>query len=178
MLVTGASGYLGGVLVPCAAAAGWTVVGTCFAAPPAGDLLRLDIRDRAAVRDTLRRVRADVVVDAASGRDDWTAVADGSGYVAAATAALGARLVHLSSDALFSGRAVHYDETAVPDPVYPYGAAKAAAETVVRAVAPDAAVVRTSLILGDGRGNHELLTHALAAGRAPGALFTDEIRTP
>jgi dTDP-4-dehydrorhamnose reductase len=40
--------------------------------------------------------------------------------------------------------------------VYRYGVAKAAAETAVRAVDPGAAVVRTSLIVGAGRGHHEL----------------------
>nr|WP_245603563.1 sugar nucleotide-binding protein [Salinispora cortesiana] len=44
------------------------------------------------------------------------------------------------------------DEAAPPDPVYRYGATKAAAETAVAAVDPAAAVVRTSLILGYGRG--------------------------
>jgi len=62
--------------------------------------------------------------------------------------------------------------------VYAYGAAKAAAETAVRAVAPDAAIVRTSLILGDGNGYHERLTHDLVAGRAAGALFADQVRKP
>jgi len=79
---------------------------------------------------------------------------------------------------VFSGRDVHYDESAPPDPVYPYGAAKAAAETAVRAIAPAAAVVRTSLIIGGRRGVHERLTHRLASGEADGVLFTDEIRTP
>ena len=95
-----------------------------------------------------------------------------------AAVAVGARLVHVSSDAIFSGRDVHYDEQALPDPVYAYGAAKAAAETAVRAVAPEAVVVRTSLILGTGDGHHERLTRDLIAGRAGGALFTDEIRKP
>jgi dTDP-4-dehydrorhamnose reductase len=119
-------------------------------------------------------------VHAAAGRDreDWRATADGAAHVAVAAAGVGARLVHVSSDAVFSGRLVDYDEAALPDPVNRYGAAKAAAETAVRAIAPDAAVVRTSLILGDGHGQHEVLTHALASGRLDGALFTDEVRTP
>ena len=38
--------------------------------------------------------------------------------------------------------------------------------------------MRTSLILGDGRGQHEVLTRDLIAGRVHGALFTDMIRKP
>jgi dTDP-4-dehydrorhamnose reductase len=180
MVVTGATGSLGRVVYRRAAAAGWDVVGTYVAdrVDPPGD--RLDIRDPEAVRALLRRVRPDVVIHTASGRDrdDWRATADGAAHVAVAAAAAGIRLVHVSSDAVFSGRAVHYDEDALPDPVNRYGAAKAAAETAVRAVHPDAAVVRTSIILGDGHGAHEVLTHGLASGRVPGALFIDEIRKP
>ncbi len=176
MLVTGGSGYLGRRLVERAATAGWTVIGTYFSAGGPGE--PLDIRDREAVRNLVRRVGPDVVVHTASGREDWRAVADGSANVAVAAGEQGVRLVHVSSDAIFSGTQVEYDESALPEPVYPYGAAKAAAETAVRAIAPQAAVVRTSLILGDGRGNHELLTHGLVSGELTGALFTDEIRKP
>ncbi|BFU46202.1 SDR family oxidoreductase [Krasilnikovia sp. MM14-A1004] len=178
ILVVGATGHLGRRTAARAADAGWTVVGTYFTAAGAAAAERLDVRDPVAVRELLHRVRPDVVVHAAAGRDDWRVIADGAAHVALAAVAVGARLVHLSSDALFSGREVHYDESALPDPVYRYGAAKAAAETAVRAIDPGAAVVRTSLILGDGTGMHEVLTHDLIAGRVEGMLFTDQIRRP
>jgi len=69
---------------------------------------------------------------------------------------------------------VHYDETAVPDPISPYGAAKAAAETAVKAIVPAAVIARTSLILGDGSQTQELV-HRLAGG-TEGMLFEDDIR--
>lgn len=177
LLITGATGSLGRRLHARAVAAGWTTTGTSLSTP---GFQRLDIRDPADVRRVLRATAPDVVIHTASGRDrnDWPATADGAAHVAVAAAVAGIRLVHVSSDAIFSGREVHYDEQALPDPVYRYGAAKAAAETAVRAVAPDAAVVRTSLILGDGDGQHERLTRDLIAGRVTGALFTDEIRKP
>ncbi|WP_442813178.1 SDR family oxidoreductase [Streptomyces sp. NBC_01800] len=90
----------------------------------------------------------------------------------------GSRLIHVSSDAVFSGTRVHYDESCLPDPVTPYGAAKAAAETGVLLVHPDAVVARTSLIIGDGKSVHERAVHELAAGARAGVLFTDDIRCP
>ena len=99
-------------------------------------------------------------------------------HVALAVAAAGARLVHVSSDAVFSGAAPSYDETCEPDPVSPYGAAKAAAETAVKGITPSAIIARTSLIIGDGDSQHERLVYALASGTAAGALFTDEVRCP
>ncbi|MBT2443101.1 sugar nucleotide-binding protein [Streptomyces sp. ISL-36] len=95
-----------------------------------------------------------------------------------AAASRGIRMVHVSSDAIFSGTDVHYDETALPDPVTPYGACKAAAETAVRLLHPASIVARTSLIIGDGASAHERLAHELAAGTREGALFTDDIRCP
>ena len=180
MLVTGATGSLGRRVHERARTAGWSTIGTCFASPAGSADLRLDIRDRAAVDAAVCDLRPDVVIHTAAGRDrsDWRSLADGAAHVALAAAATGARLVHVSSDAVFSGREVHYTEDALPDPTYPYGAAKAAAETAVQAITPTAVLVRTSTILGDGRGAHEVLTHALAKGERTGALFTDEIRMP
>ncbi|MGC9668806.1 SDR family oxidoreductase [Planosporangium sp. 12N6] len=180
ILVTGASGYLGRYVAIRARAAGWSVVGTHLARATDVAETSLDVRDASAVRALVERVRPDAVIHAAVGRDrdDWRTTADGAAHVAVAAAATGTRLVHVSSDAVFRGGPQEYDEAALPEPVYRYGAAKAAAETAVRAVAPDAAVVRTSLVLGDGNGGHETLTRALASGRVDGVLFTDEIRKP
>jgi dTDP-4-dehydrorhamnose reductase len=178
ILITGATGHLGRKTAERAADAGWSVVGTYFTTATKAATERVDIRDPIAVRELLQRVRPDVVVHTAAGRDDWRVIADGAAHLAVAAAALGVRLVHVSSDAVFAGREVDYDEAALPDPVTRYGAAKAAAETAVRAIAPTAAVVRTSLILGDGRGAHEVLTHELISGQADGVLFTDQIRKP
>ncbi|WP_203825784.1 sugar nucleotide-binding protein [Actinoplanes palleronii] len=178
LLITGGSGSLGRRVFARAAAAGWEPIGTYLHAPAATAHVCLDIRDPADIRRVLDEVRPDAIVHTAAGRDrnDWPSTADGAAHLA--VAARGIRLVHVSSDAIFSGREVHYDEAALPDPIYRYGAAKAAAETAVRAVDATAAVVRTSLILGDGTGAHEILTRDLIAGRATGALFTDEVRTP
>jgi len=142
------------------------------------DWCTLDIRRRDDVTALTRRVRPDAVINAAYRKSDWAVTADGGAHVALAAAAAGARLVHVSSDALFSGTAPCYDETSPPDPVTPYGAAKAAAETAVKGIAPDAVIARTSLIIGDGDSVHECLVHAMAAGTAPGFLYTDEVRCP
>ncbi|MGA8117633.1 MAG: sugar nucleotide-binding protein [Actinocatenispora sp.] len=182
MLVTGASGYLGARVAQRAVAAGWTVTGTFHRAAadvPGVAWRNLDITDRRAVGALVDDVRPDVVLHTAAGRDrnDWAVVADGAGTVAVAAADRALRLVHVSTDAVLSGADGPYDESAQPDPVHRYGAGKAAAETVVRAVAPGAVVVRTPLIVGDGQSKHERLVHELYEG-APGALFTDLYRTP
>ncbi|BCL16922.1 SDR family oxidoreductase [Micromonospora sagamiensis] len=179
LLVVGASGHLGGELCRRAVAAGERVVGTYHSREPAlpgVEPRRLDVRDREAVRALVSAVRPDAVVGTSYRYDDWAVTADGAAHVAVAAAEVGARLVHVSSDSVHGGRPEPYGDDEPPSPVFPYGAAKAAAETTVRAVHPTAALIRTSLILGDERSSQIRLCRDALAGRA--ALFTDQVRCP
>ncbi|RSM94472.1 dTDP-4-dehydrorhamnose reductase [Nonomuraea sp. WAC 01424] len=181
LLVVGGSGFLGAELVRQAAAAGHEVAATCHTRPGRDEGVAwspLDVRRRPDVEALVAAYRPEAVVNAAYRQHDWATTATGAANVALAAAAAGSRLVHVSSDAVFSGAAIRYDETCAPDPITPYGAAKAAAETVVAAVAPSAVIARTSLIVGDGGSAQERLVHDLAAGRAKGVLFTDDVRCP
>ncbi|MFG1917154.1 SDR family oxidoreductase [Micromonospora sp. NPDC048898] len=178
VLVVGGSGLLGREVCRRGVRRGFAVVGTFHSGSvslPGVAARRLDVTDRAAVRALVAEVRPDAVVGTPYRYDDWAVTADGAANVAVAAAEAGARLVHLSSDALHAGRPTPYADDDPPTPVHAYGAAKAAAETAVRAVDPGAALVRTSLILGEGSKQIQLCRDALA-GRA--ALFTDEFRCP
>ncbi len=181
ILITGGSGYLGGVLARLAAARGHDVLATYLSRADEAPGVRwrqLDVRQRADVHAVASDFRPDVMVNAAYRHGEWQSTADGAAHVALAAASIGARLLHMSSDAVFSGSKPSYRESAVPDPVNSYGAAKAAAETAVRAVHPGSAIVRTSLIVGGGGSPPETAVHELAAGRRDEMLFRDEIRCP
>lgn len=138
----------------------------------------LDITDRSAVLSLVRELRPDVLVNCAYRADSWAICADGAAHVALAAADVGARLVHVSTDALHAGRPTPYLDDDEPTPVHRYGAAKAAAETAVAAIDPAAAIVRTSLIIGDDRSKQIQLALDLSTGRRSGALFSDEFRCP
>lgn len=141
-LIIGGSGFLGAELIRRARAAGHTTAATYYATKP-GDASQavwypLDLRDAGRLDAVMAEVSPDLVVNASSGKADWAVTAEGPVRLAMAAAKYGSRLVHVSSDAVFSGARVHYDETCLPDPLTPYGAAKAAAETGVLAVHPQA----------------------------------------
>jgi dTDP-4-dehydrorhamnose reductase len=182
LLVVGISGYAGDALRLAAAPGRWAVVG-------ASRRTGLDITDRAAVLSLFASVRPRAVINVAAALGNaggpaaasWPVNVRGAAHVAAAAAAVGARLVHVSSDVVHGGRPEPYTEADDPSPVFPYGAAKAAGEAAVSAACPHAVLARTSLIVSGGTAplsRHEETALAMARGSAPGALFVDEIRCP
>ena len=177
LLVTGGTGYLGRELMRRTPA-----VGTWLTREPSapGHWLRLDVRDSVVVRRELERLRPAAVIHTAYRQDDPATTLDGAAAVAEAAAAVGARLVHVSSDVIFDGtKRSPYTEEDPPSPITDYGRAKADAERAVRAAHPGALVVRTSLIYG-GRepGRHERLAWEAAEGRGAMTFFEDELRSP
>jgi dTDP-4-dehydrorhamnose reductase len=186
LLITGGTGYLGTELIQQARASGWEIGATSFSSLPDNasiTWMQLDIRDQPAVSRAFEIWRPDVVIHTAyrlSGPDLWSISAEGAGVVAQAAHAAGARLIHMSSDALFDGERVgSYSEKDDPSPITPYGEAKAAAERLVAEAYPAALIVRTSLIYGGAQpGPHEQLALDALSGRADIAFFIDEMRCP
>jgi dTDP-4-dehydrorhamnose reductase len=198
VLFTGGTGYLGRELVRQASRQG-VAVGASFHCTPPPDgssdgpavsdspapvyWFPLDVRDKQAVAAALSEVRPEVIFHTAyrQNEPDLQAVTtDGARWVAEAAHAIGARLIHLSSDVIFSGnRDTPYTEADLPDPVTAYGAAKAEAERLVSAACPGAVLVRTSLIYGfDPLDRHTRFALEIAEGKRHEQLFHDEYRCP
>jgi dTDP-4-dehydrorhamnose reductase len=163
-----------------AARRGWRVVGTHLTNEPDCESIAVDVGDATAVDAAFEAVAPDRVIHTAYRQDERAATVDGAANVAAAAARARARLVHVSTDVLFSGRLGRpYRETDHPDPVTDYGRAKLDAEHAVAERAPGAAIVRTSLLVaGREPSRHEQVALEAAAGRAPYAFYDDELRCP
>lgn len=180
MLIVGGTGLLGGELLLRCLEQGHDAVGT-FASWPGeawATWRHVDLRSPVDLSEVVAEVRPEIIINAAYAGADWQVIALGAARLASASAAAGARLVHVSSDALFAGRPSPYVESDDPSPITPYGAAKAAAEVAVASIDPAAIIARSSLIISsDGRSQPEQFVHELASGGA-GFLFTDEFRCP
>jgi dTDP-4-dehydrorhamnose reductase len=117
----------------------------------------LDLADPPSVERAIREARPDIVVSAAA----YTAVdraeeepevaravnETGAAVVAAAAAAVGAPVIHLSTDYVFSGAGESpWRETDLPDPQSVYGRTKLAGEAAVADANPDHVILRTSWV--------------------------------
>jgi dTDP-4-dehydrorhamnose reductase len=177
VLVTGAGGLLGSLLVERAGRAGHDVVAATRA--------DVDVTDGAAVRRAISDAGPDWVVHCAA----WTAVdraeaepeaafavnARGAGHVASAAAASGARLAHVSTDYVFDGRRrAPYRVGDRPNPLSVYGRSKWAGERAVRrafeegsAWGAEPLIVRTGWLYGEGgRGFVRTIVDRASAGAA------------
>lgn len=180
VLIVGGTGLLGQELLLRCIELGHQVVGT-FARWPGeawATWRHLDLRSDQDVAEVLADVRPEIIINAAYSGADWQVTAWGAARLASRSHAVGARLVQVSSDALFAGRPSPYVESDDPSPITPYGAAKAAAEVAVASIDPAAVIARSSLIISSGGSSQpERFVHELAAG-GEGFLFTDEYRCP
>jgi dTDP-4-dehydrorhamnose reductase len=187
LLITGGSGYLGRHLT--ARAVKDFKVYTTYSSHPdqikAGQPLALNLADREAVLGLITDLSPQAIIHTAAinpGGNDQQMMqvnVEGSRYVAEGAVAVGARLVHVSSDVVHDGRHAPYADDAPPSPLHLYGRSKAAAEIAVAEIDPKATIVRTSLIYGleeMDRGT-EGFVKRLEAGQ-PLILFNDVVRQP
>jgi dTDP-4-dehydrorhamnose reductase len=180
-LVTGASGQLGSDVVDVLRAYGEDVVGC--------DRSGLDVTDRSSVRSVLADVEPSIVVncaaytavDAAESDEDVALEvnAHGPAHVAAACAATGARLVHVSTDYVFAGDATSpYDERTRPAPRTAYGRTKAAGEQAVLTSGADVFVVRTAWLYGAAGPNFVRTMARLARTQETVQVVEDQVGSP
>jgi dTDP-4-dehydrorhamnose reductase len=106
---------------------------------------------------------------------------DSAANIVANARAYGSRLVHLSTDLVFSGHGTgNYVETDPVDPVTVYGKTMAQAEALVSEAAPTAALLRISLPMGPSFNRHagaiDWIQSRFQAGR-PATLYFDEVRS-
>ncbi len=150
---------------------------------------QMDVADTRSVDDAIARARPDVIINASA----YTAVdraeteedaafalnADGPANLAAAAAAHGARLVHVSTDFVFDGRASSpYPVDAPLAPLGVYGRSKAQGEARVHAELPDAIIVRTAWLY-DAEGSNFVTTMLrLMAERPALRVVSDQVGTP
>ena len=129
ILITGGTGYLGSELVHQAATQGWDIIATYHRqAPLEQPQLRwhtLDLREPDTIAELCATYQPDVIIHTAyiqSGPHLEQITAHGSAAIAQAATKHAARLIHISSDAIFNGdKTEPYTEQDAPSPITAYG---------------------------------------------------------
>ena len=165
---------------------------------PLGELIALDFDSTdhhadfsrpAALADTLRALRPDVIVNAAAhtavdrceSEPEFAATlnAEAPRVLAAEAAALGAWLVHYSTDYVFDGSGqAPRNEDAATGPLSVYGRTKLDGENHIRASACKHLIFRTSWVYAARGGNFARTMLKLAAEREALTVIDDQIGAP
>ncbi|MFT3747412.1 MAG: SDR family oxidoreductase [Agriterribacter sp.] len=166
VVITGANGLLGQYLIRDMAKAGFGVFATNRGTSRLPEYegvdygyTSVDIRDKEAVQQYLFTIKPAIIIHAAAmaqpdacelNKDECrdiniTATAD----IAAAAEKLGAHLIFVSTDFIFSGDSGPYIEDDIPSPVNYYGESKLAAEDIIQNSKINWAIVRTVLVYGN-----------------------------
>jgi len=177
-LIAGAAGMLGRDLQTALAGRDVTAV----------DRTELDITDLAAVReavtgfDVIINAAAYTAVDAAEEHeaDAYLVNAIGPRNLAIGAAAVGAKLVQISTDYVFDGTGTSpYPEDTAIDPINAYGRTKAAGEQFVLTENPAGSyIVRTAWLYGAHGPNFGRTMLTLAAGRDTVSVVADQFGQP
>jgi dTDP-4-dehydrorhamnose reductase len=157
LLVTGASGLLGANLI-LEAANTHEVVGLYHSHPIKHESVRAiqaDLNSQVSVKRLIDTVHPDWIINCAAAtnidlcedKPEWAfhLNRDLPGWVAQEAQAFGARLVHISTDAVFDGEVGNYKESDDPSPINQYGRSKLAGESAVKSANPEALIVRTNI---------------------------------
>lgn len=180
ILVTGGTGQVGFELMRAFASMGEVI---------APSRSTLDLTDPAAIASFVRRLRPQIVLNAAA----YTAVDRAEKEVAMAHAVnahapevlavearrTGALLLHYSTDYVFDGsKAAPYQEQDPTSPLNVYGATKLAGEQAVLAAHDEALVLRSSWVYGLRGTNFLLTVRRLAAAGGPLRIVDDQWGSP
>ncbi|MEM9116963.1 MAG: SDR family oxidoreductase [Cyanobacteria bacterium P01_F01_bin.56] len=193
LLITGASGFLGGHLCRYSQT-DWQIWGTYHTQAinlPGVKLLPLDLTDGQSLQTCWDQARPDAVIHTAAlskvgqcqydpDRSYQINVA-GTVQLAKRCAQAEIPLVFTSTDLVFDGDHPPYGERDRPHPINIYGEHKAMAEAAALTHYPAVTICRLPLLMGAAIGTAQCFVQGLLAAIAantPQTLFTDEIRTP
>lgn len=193
-LITGVNGLLGNRLCAQLVADGHPVLGVSRgparlsqSAPYAS----LELTDASAVEALVSQHRPTVIIHPAAMTDldrcekdpaaAWASNVTATANLARAATAVGAHLVHVSTDYIFDGAAGPYPEDASPHPIGVYAVTKHASEYAASVLAPGCTIARTAVVYGHIRGaktNFGLWLYDTLSRGEQVRLFLDQFVTP
>lgn len=152
--------------------------------------IRLELRDKISLTDTLNQFQPDVIINTAAlpdpakceltPQETQLVNAEVPDWLADWVELNSARLIHISTDLVFDGLKGKYHETDPPNPTSVYGSTKLAGELAVQRKCENSVILRLPIMGGTSltglRSLNELIPLALQKNGVVN-LFTDEYRS-
>jgi len=161
ILITGGSGLLGKALMETAPSE-YSISATYFPNEPdvltGAGFFKLDITNKSEVLSSIKRINPDVIIHtAAIGNVDyceknkdvsWVTNVEGTKNIIEAAGECNAKIIYISSNAVFDGNNPPYKEEDDVSPLSYYGETKVVCERLIRNSGLDNAIVRAILMYG------------------------------
>ncbi len=155
----------------------------------APDRKACDLANVDQLRDVIRGVQPNIIINAAAytavdkAEEDaegcFSANAIAPGVIAEEAEALGARLIHYSTDYVFDGaKKAAYTEEDIPSPLNVYGRAKLAGDRAIFAATDNHTIVRVGWVYGLAGHNFAKTILRLAAERDELRIVDDQVGAP
>lgn len=181
VLINGSKGMLGRELVSLFRKSGYDVTGY--------DLRELDITDSDACEASIEKIQPKIVINAAAYTDVDKAEeekekaiqvnGDGAGYLAQASAKIGALIVYFSTDYIFDGKKKDpYTEDDKPNPISAYGKSKLKGEEKTKKENDNYLIIRTEWLYGRyGKNFVKSIIDAASRGKEL-KVVSDQVGSP
>lgn len=186
ILVTGCNGQLGRAVRKEYAGEEVTFINTDVT--EGEGVLALDITDVDAVMELVRREKPDVIINCAAHTNvdlcekQWDSAyrinAIGPRNLSIAATAVGAKMIHVSTDYVFEGNGTRpYTEFDAPNPISAYGKTKLEGERFVQAFADRYFILRTAWLYGEGKNFVKTMLR-LAETHEEVSVVDDQVGSP
>jgi len=195
ILITGASGFIGGHLIQLATRLGYSVYGTKNTTDAIeqedAQVVSLDITNAVSAQKVIEKIKPQVIIHAAAisnaeycfknPQEAYSVNVSGTKNIAQIAQKIGAHLIYVSTDLVFDGMKGNYNEEDIPTPTTVYGKTKFEGEKIVHEVNENFTITRLSWVYGKS-ANHaaNFLEKMLCALKQNEniKLFFDEYRSP
>ena len=194
LLITGASGFIGGHLLK-QASSKWRVIGTRLRnntpLDDTDELIQLDITDKNSVMSAIKEISPSVIIHCAAitnaeycakNKELSEAInITGTENITLASSCIGAHLIFISSDQVFDGNDGYYNETALPNPICFYGKTKLEGEKIVNKINNSYTIARLAWTYGKSINESKNFLDRMINNleqKQQVNLFFDEFRSP
>jgi dTDP-4-dehydrorhamnose reductase len=155
------------------------------------DYFPMDITKKEDVKEVIKKISPDIIINTAAYTNvdgceterelSWKVNVDAVKNFIIAARTNNSKIIHISTDYIFDGKAGNYDESSKPNPLSYYGKSKLASENALISSGINYTIVRTMIIYGTGknlRPNFALWLIDMLGKKQPVKIVDDQFGMP